>query len=253
VARAPAVLTTATARVVGSRPNFTSQGVTNAASFLPGPAGGAVGICPGSLVALFGTNLAAQTATAQSLPLPYVLGGTVVRINGVAVPLQYVSPLQINFQVPFELTGSSAALEIENSVGVSAPLSIDVRGIHPGVFFDTATGAGAVLNADNTLVSEIPARRGEAVQIFATGLGPVEPSGRSGVAASSVPLSLTLSAPRVMIDGLEAEVTFSGLAPFLAGVYQVNAIVPAGLAPGQHRLRIEIAGVASNEVLIEVQ
>jgi uncharacterized protein (TIGR03437 family) len=57
----------------------------------------------------------------------------------------------------------------------------------------------------------------------------------------------------VTIGGSEAEVRFSGLAPFLAGVYQINAVVPAGLAPGRYVLRIEISGLTSNEVLIDVE
>jgi uncharacterized protein (TIGR03437 family) len=251
--RAPAVLVTATALVAGGRPSFSATAVVNAASYLAGPAGQPAGLAPGGLHSIFGSDLAAGTAGAQSLPLPFILAGTIVRINGVPAPLLYVSPGQINFQVPFELTGSTVEIAIETLGGLSEAVTVAVQAVHPGIFFDTATGAGAILNADNTLASEKPARRGEAIQIFGTGLGAVEPAGRTGVAAATLPHSMTLSSPRVTIGGMEAEISFSGLAPFLAGVYQVNATVPAGLTPGQHPLRIEIEGVASNEVLIAVQ
>jgi uncharacterized protein (TIGR03437 family) len=250
--RAPAVLATTTALVAGGPPGFSAAAVVNAASYRAGPAGEPPGLSPGALHSVFGVNLAADTAAAQSLPLPFALGGTTVRINGVPAPLLFVSAGQVNFQAPFELAGSTTDLVIETPAGLSEAVTVAVRPVHPGIFFDSATGVGAILNADNTLVSESPARRGEPVQIFTTGLGPVEPAGRSGVAAATVPLSLTRNAPRVTIGGLEAEVTYSGLAPALAGVYQVNATVPVALAAGQHPLRIEIGGIVSNEVLVAV-
>jgi uncharacterized protein (TIGR03437 family) len=251
--RAPAVQAVATARVAGGQPSFSAAAVVSAASYLAGPDGEPPAIGPGSLQSIFGSDLATDTAAAQSLPLPLTLAGTIVRINGVPSPLLYVSPGQINFQVPFELAGVTAEMEIETPAGLSEVVNIAVRALHPGIFFDTATGAGAVLNADNTLVSENPARRGEAIQIFATGLGAVEPAGHTGVAAAASPQSLTVSSPRVTIGGIEADVSFSGLAPFFAGLYQVNAKVPAAVAAGQQPLRIEIDGVPSNEVLIAVQ
>jgi uncharacterized protein (TIGR03437 family) len=251
--RAPAVTAVVTASAAGDRPGFLAAGVVNAASYLAGPSGQPPGLTPGSLHSIFGNDLASGTAVAQSLPLPFVLAGTIVRINGLAVPLLFVSPGQINFQVPFELAALTAEITIETTAGLSAAQTIAVHPLSPAIFHDTATGAGAVLNADDTLVSEIPARPGEAVQIFATGLGAVDPAGRTGVAAAAVPLSTTLGNPRVTIGGLGAKVSFSGLAPFLAGVYQVNATVPPGLAPGQHVLRMEIGGLASNDVLIAVQ
>jgi uncharacterized protein (TIGR03437 family) len=243
----------ATALVAGARPGFSATAVVNAASYRPGPAGEPPGLTPGSLHSIFGSDLAVGTGAAQTLPLPLALEGTVLRINGLAAPLLYVSPGQVNFQVPFELSGPAAEIVIGTPAGLSETVTVAVRAVDPGVFFDTSTGAAAVLNADNTLVSEIPARRGEAIQIFATGLGAVEPAGRTGVAAAAVPRSLTLGSPRVTIGGEEAAVSFSGLAPLFAGLYQINAAVPAGLAPGRHPLRVDIGDVPGNEVLIDVR
>jgi uncharacterized protein (TIGR03437 family) len=251
--QAPAVRANATALVAGARPGFSATAVVNAASYRPGPAGEPPGLTPGSLHSIFGSDLAVGTGAAQTLPLPLALEGTVLRINGLAAPLLYVSPGQVNFQVPFELSGPAAEIVIGTPAGLSETVTVAVRAVDPGVFFDTSTGAAAVLNADNTLVSEIPARRGEAIQIFATGLGAVEPAGRTGVAAAAVPRSLTLGSPRVTIGGEEAAVSFSGLAPLFAGLYQINAAVPAGLAPGRHPLRVDIGDVPGNEVLIDVR
>ncbi|MEX2304411.1 MAG: hypothetical protein WD733_25940 [Bryobacterales bacterium] len=251
--QAPSVLQTATALVAGDRPMFSAAAVVNAANYAPGPAGEPAALSPGGLHSIFGLNLAADTAVARALPLPLSLAGTFVRINGVPAPLLFVSPGQINLQVPFELSGSAAEIAIETPAGLSDLATVAVRPVHPGIFFDPATGDGAILNADNTLVSEVPARPGETIQIFATGLGAVEPAGRTGVAAATLPQSLTVSPPRVSIGDLEAEVSFSGLAPLLAGVYQINAKVPGTLAPGRYVLRLEIHGLRSNEVMVGVQ
>jgi uncharacterized protein (TIGR03437 family) len=251
--QAAGVQATARATVLGGRPNFSSAGVVNAASYSTGPPGENPGLAPGGLYSAFGFDLAVETAMARSLPLPLNLAGTIVRVNGLPAPLLHVSPGQVNFQAPFELSGSLAQITIETPAGLSAPAAQVIRVAHPGVFFDPVTGTGAILNSDGTLLSQRPARRGEAVQVFATGFGAVEPAGRTGMAAASVPLSLTLNTPRVTIGGLDAEVKFSGLAPFLAGVYQVNVIVPPSLAPGRHRLRMEIGGLVSNEVFIDIQ
>ncbi len=80
-----------------------SEGVVNAASFLPAP------IPPGGIISLFGSNLASSTASADSIPLPTTLAGTTLRLNGVAAPLFYASPTQINFQTPWELAGQAQA------------------------------------------------------------------------------------------------------------------------------------------------
>jgi uncharacterized protein (TIGR03437 family) len=253
VEQAPTVLATATALVSGDPPMFSAAAVVNAANYAPGPAGEPAALTPGGLHSIFGLSLAVDTSAAQSLPLPFSLAGTFVRINGVPAPLLFVSPGQINFQVPFELSASAAEIAVETPAGVSGIATVAVRPIHPGIFFDPATGDGAILNADNTLVSEVPARPGEAIQIFATGLGAVEPAGRTGVAAATLPHSATVNLPRVTIGNLDAVVSFSGLAPLLAGVYQINAVVPGGLAPGRHVLRLEISGLPSNEVMVDVQ
>jgi uncharacterized protein (TIGR03437 family) len=249
----PGVNAAATASVAGERPSFSAASLVNAASYVSGLAGEQPSLSPGGLYSLFGLDLAAGVAAGQSPPLPVSLQGTIVRINGVPAPLVYVSPRQINFQAPFELSGPLAQITVETPAGLSEPVAAAIREVHPGIFFDTLTGVGAVLNVDNTPVSQNAARRGTAIQIFATGLGAVEPGGRTGAAAGSAPLSLTAGSPRVTIGGLQAEVSFSGLAPFLAGVYQVNATVPVGLAPGRHALRIDIEGISSNNVLIDVQ
>ena len=91
----------------------------------------------------------------------------------------------------------------------------------------------ALLRADFTLISPTSgARRGETVQLFLTGLGAVNPAGRDGAAASASPLSVAIADVKVYVGGRQATVLFKGLAPGLAGLYQINFTIPANAPTG---------------------
>ena len=207
---------------------------------------------PGGLYSIFGTSLSVGTDSASSLPLPRQLAGTTVSINGTPVPLLHASPLQINLKVPFELNGSTAKILVTSEAGSSETIEVSITQTQPGIFFNAQTGVGAILNADGTPVTQRVPAAGDFVQIFMTGLGAVEPGGRTGIAASVSPLSVTTVSPQVLIGGREASVVFSGLAPFFAGLYQINAQIPMELPPGRHTLSVNAGGVSSNEVFLEV-
>jgi uncharacterized protein (TIGR03437 family) len=238
-------------------PQVPALGITNAASFLSSPVAlpNEAASSPGSLISIFGTNLSAETAWAASLPLPTLLGGTTVEIGGIAAPLLYVSPLQINTQVPFELLSATHTLKVRNAAGESTPVSILVQEAFPGIFtFDSSgSGPGAVLHnlTQQPVGTQNPAVPGEFIQVFATGLGAVSPAVTSGHAAGSEPPSETNLPATVTINGTPALVTFSGLAPGFAGLYQVNAEVPA-IQPGDAELILTIDGVNSQTVTIPI-
>jgi uncharacterized protein (TIGR03437 family) len=207
-------------------------GVVNAASLAP------VGnpVAPGEYVSLFGVGLAAAPAGAVSLPLPKVLGGASVTVNGIPAALNYVSPNQINALVPFGVTGSKATFVVTNG---SASNSVDVplAATAPGIFSQTSSGSGAavVLKADYSLVTPANApRRGDALQIYLTGLGAVNPKINDGQAAPASPLSVVTAQVTVLIGGQAATVLFQGLAPGFAGLYQVNVTIPANAPLGDH-------------------
>jgi uncharacterized protein (TIGR03437 family) len=99
-----------------------------------------------------------------------------------------------------------------------------------------------------------PVAAGEAIEIYGTGLGLVIPTGATGAAASSNPTQSTRLQPTVSIGGRNAQVIFSGLAPGVAGLYQVDAIIPAGVTPGDAvPLVLTISGVQSNTVTVAVR
>ena len=176
-------------RILGFRPGqqlVTS--VVNGASFSNLPQTAACDVillqppvAPGGIAAIFGTNLADTTRTADSLPLPTELGGVKVRFNGIEAPLFLVSPTQINAQVPFELKGYSASMEIEriNSGGStrSAAFPVGVADGAPGIFTwnGSGSGPGVITHADLTPVNSAhPAAPGETLSAFVTGVGSVD-------------------------------------------------------------------------------
>ena len=223
--RAPAVST-------GTGVFLHPYGAVNAASFAP------VGnpVSPGAFVTLFGSNLAGSTVTASSLPFPASLGGVQVLVNNRPAPLYLVAPGQISFLVPnaTETTGSAAIVAISNGTR-SNEIQVPLSRTSPGVFTvpPAGLGPGAILKTNFTLVSvSNPARRGETVLVFLTGLGAVSPAVPDGAAAGSNPLSLVTAAVNVYVGGEPAQVSFKGLAPGLAGLYQLNIVIPSGAPSG---------------------
>jgi uncharacterized protein (TIGR03437 family) len=230
-------------------PALASNSPVNAAS----PA--QIVIAPGTIISIFGANLAGSGLSASSMPLPTVLGDTSVIFNGVAAPLFFVSTGQIYAQAPFDLAaGSAASIQVRRGSTLSTVRTANVAAVSPGIFIvDQASNAGAVLHADYSLVgSSSPARPGEYLLIYCTGLGAVGTPVKSGDSAPSAPLAQTTNLPAVSIGGLPATVIYSGLAPGFAGLYQINAQAPAGLSTGNQPLQIAIAGVASNIATIAV-
>ncbi len=212
-------------------PFLNPQGVVSAASFAP------VGspIAPGAFIALFGSGLASTTTVASGYPFPSALGGVQVLVNGAPAPVYVVSPTQINFLVPYATPSGTARLQVVTPSGRSNEVEVTVAATAPGVYSTAANGlgAGAILQANFTLVTpQNPARRGSAVLLYLTGLGAVTPAVADGAASSTSVLSRVNGPVKVYIGGREAAISFAGLAPGFAGLYQINAVVPAGITPG---------------------
>jgi uncharacterized protein (TIGR03437 family) len=214
----------------GSGVYINPQGILNGGSFAP--TGSA--IAPGEFVSIFGSGLAAATATA-SPPYPASLGGVTVKINDTLAPLTLVSANQVNLLVPYGVTGSTATVVVTNSGTASNSMTVPLAASAPGVFSQDSTGSGigAILHANNSLVTTAnPAKRGETIQIYLTGLGAVAPPVPDGAAGVSDPLSKTVSPAAVYLNGQKATVVYSGLAPGLPGLYQMNVTIPSGLVLG---------------------
>ena len=187
-------------RVLGFQlgmPLVNRNGVVNTASFSSDPQTAACSVflpqppvAPGAIASIFGNDLAETSAEADSAPLPRELRGVRVRFNGIEAPIFSISPTQINVQVPFELTGFSASLEIEKQTPtgkvISTAIPVGLANGAPGIFTQDGTGkgAGVIVHADFTPVSAgAPALPGEALTAFVTGLGSVDHPTVSGEAA----------------------------------------------------------------------
>ncbi len=141
-------------------------------------------ITPGSIAVLFGRDLAGETAVASELPLPRELAGTSLLINGVPAPLFFVSPTQINFQVPWETAGWNASVVVEKrtpeGIVVSTAVPVPISDLTPGVFTVSGDGTGSLLafHADFTPVDDTnPLEPGQTIIFFATGVQSVGPLG----------------------------------------------------------------------------
>lgn len=228
-------------------PAISADSAVNAASFT-------APVAPGALVSIFGRNLAAEEIQARQLPLPTELAGTTVTINGRRLPLLYVSRSQVNAQLPFDV-GGTARLQVATPNGFSeAAVAIAETG--PGIF-SVGTQAGpapTIVHADGRLVTAAsPARTGEHISVYLTGLGDVNGQISAGQPAPLSPL-LTVRAPvDVEIGGELVMSLFAGLAPGFAGLYQVNLEVPQELASGAYSFRIVAKGRSSNTVRVSVR
>jgi uncharacterized protein (TIGR03437 family) len=228
---------------VTGTPTLTANSTVNAASLSQGA------IAPGMIVAISGANFATSVQSASTMPLPTVLGNTSVTFNGVAAPLFSVSASQIYAQAPFNLPAGVASIQVSQGSALSAAQTVNVAAASPGIFIvDQVSSAAAVLHAaDYSLVtSSSPARPGEYLLIYCTGLGAVGTSVASGAMAPSVPPDSTVQPPTVSIANLSANVTFAGLAPGFVGLYQINVQAPAGLPTGNQPVQTVTFGVVSN-------
>jgi uncharacterized protein (TIGR03437 family) len=228
-------------------PVLPSGGVTNAADY-------SRDLAPGMIITVWGTNLAPKVAAATAVPLPTTLEGTSVEVidgsRTLNAPLFYVSPGQINAQLPFDLTGATVKVRVKNAAGASGTETVTVLPRAPRLFTKTMDGKGEAiaLHANFTPVSAAsPASPGEVLILFLTGLGAVDPSLAAGApggdGSAAKPLNLVTTAISVMVGGQAAKVQFAGLAPYFVGLYQVNFQVPAEiLNTGAQALTVSTAG-----------
>ncbi len=238
----------------GSGVYLNPTGVVNAASSAPFIAG----LAPGELITLYGSGLAASTVVAQALPFPTTLGDVQVSINGRPAPIYYVSPTQISVIVPYETEISFAAVQVTNNGAKSNTVTVYMNDAAPGIFSVPPGGLGyaAALHPDYSVVSAAnPAKKGETIQVFLTGLGTVSPAAAAGAAAPVNPLSLTTGQFYVYIDGYDSNTSYVGLAPGLAGLYQINVTVPTTVSSGDVYLDVQADSNAfyTSQVKIPVQ
>ena len=220
-------------------PEVLYKGVVNAAGFEQVP-----GIAAGTLVSLFGSQLAPSVEGAVSIPLPRELVSTSVKVNGIDAPLIFVSAGQINFQVPFEVPEGNGLVQVTREGQAGNTISATVLNRSPGIFRLNIGEYGVIVNASQgnfpippavapAGINAAPARPGDVLVIYATGLGPVTPQVGTGEAASASPLNRSVDVPFVNFSqspfGLVGTPSFSGMAPGFVGLFQINVALPQNL------------------------
>jgi len=217
-------------------PVVEAGGVVNAASYTQP-------VAPGSLVTIFGTNLAKGVSSATAIPWPATLGGTSVSFNGIAAPLYYVSPNQITVQVPsslpFSYAYTTATVVVTTAAGSSAPAAVSILDEGPAVFTTDESGCGqaAALNIapDGTFSLNSPsnsAAPGDFVAVFGTGFGQsLLPTPADGAAPAGAE-QLQNSGGFTMNGGSFLALQYFGLAPGLIGLDQANLQIPADMRQG---------------------
>jgi len=240
--------------------------IFNAASY--GPITNSV--APGEFVTIFGLGMSSSTQGAQTLPLPKTLGQTSVTVNGRSAALLYVSPTQINLLVPFATTESFATFQVNNNNALSNAVTVYTSPTAPGVFtltglsgvsYPGGIGPAAVTHLDYKLVTSTnPAVAGETLVLFLTGLGAVTPPVDDGAAGPSNPPSTANESTSIGVDifdsnGVDstANVGFAGLAPFFAGVNQINFTVPMGVASGEAYVNVSTNEAYTSEAKLFIQ
>ncbi len=218
-------------------------------------------VSPGDIVSLFGTDLGTQGAGASFIPLPVDVNHTVVGILGnftgfgnteFVTPIFYSSSGQVNFMIPYELETGSTATVFVFQQGVQGASSLDFtpNATSPGIF--TSNGTAVVTHQSGALVTAAnPATAGEVVTIYCAGLGATNPTIFEGD-PGPIPPATTTATATVSIGGANASVSFAGLTPLFAGLYQVNATIPSSVH-GPQTITISIGGATSNAPTTYVQ
>jgi uncharacterized protein (TIGR03437 family) len=242
-------------------PAVAQGGVLNAAN-------GLSPVAPGSLVSIYGANLAGGLAQADTIPLSNQLNNVSVTLNGIPAPLLFVSQGQINAQVPWNVLQSgnsgTASIVVTNGANQSSVQNVPVGPFSPGIF---AIGNIAVAQnvADASVaaptgaipgIATHPATIGDpyGLAILCTGLGAVDSAIANGANSSDL-LRKTTTTPTVLVGGQPVNVVFSGLSPQFVGVNQINVTLPAGTPTGNAvPIQIVIGGITTtNTITIAVQ
>ena len=234
-------------------PAVTQAGVVSAASSVSYTA-----LAPGGMIAIYGSFLADNAASAPGFPLPTTLGSANVIIGGQLAPLLYASPGQINALVPFGLnTNTTQSLLIQRDLTLSSPVPINVADAQPGLY--VSGGSAIVVDYRGTappflVTPSAPAQAGDVLVFYCAGLGVTNPPVADGAASPASPTAQTQAPVTALIGGLNANVEYAGLVAGLAGLYQVNITMPSGVTPGNAvPVTLTAAGQTSPAAIISTQ
>lgn len=209
-------------------PLYSAESIVNAASRQPV-------LAPNTWATIYGQNLANSTAAASGPPVAQ-LAGVSVRVNSAPAEISFVSPTQVNFRVPTDVEPGPVLLFLRRDVFIGASLSLILQSTAPALFTAADGKTALVTRPNGTLVEEAkPARPGEILTLWATGLGPTvrqaQPDG------TRLEILADRESFQVSLGDQTLRVLYVGLAPGIPGVYQVNVELPDPL-PADRQLRL---------------
>lgn len=219
--------------------------IVSAANFSAGPAS------PGSIVSIFGSNLATRPMHAPTVPLPTRLGDFSLQVNGFPSPIFYVSPSQVNAQIPYEVSTGQATVVATAGGNLLPPRTLTIQPTAASLWM-LGPNEALVHNQDGAINgNDQPASPGSIITAYLTGQGRLDLPIPTGDAAPEHTLVSALAPTSATIGNQNAEILFAGMAPGMVGVFQVNLTVPP-LSPGGYPLVVAIGASSSNSAMITV-
>jgi|SRR6185295_17434258 uncharacterized protein (TIGR03437 family) len=220
-------------------PSYSTASVVNSAIYI------ADALAPGAIGTIFGKDLSYNIAigleNVQNSVMPVSLGGVRVFVAGVAAPLYYVSPTQINFLIPGNLRPGDIDLFVAREGTAGPHVKITLHDAGPGLYQWDAGMIASVHGAGGAITSENPAHGGEVVVVYGTGFGKTDPDVTSAQINLAPAQIVQRAELRVLVDGIAVEparILYAGATPGFPGLYQVNVRLPAVIA---HDPEIRIA------------
>ena len=242
-------------------PAISAGGVVSASAF-----GEFASVAPGSWIEIYGSNLASNTrgwagSDFDGVNAPTSLDGTSVTIGSESAFVDYISPGQVNAQVPSNIATGIQQIIVKTAGGTSSPFNITVNTVQPGLLAPASFNLNGIqyvwaVFPDGTFVlpegaisgvSSRPAKPGDTIILYGIGFGPVTPDIPAG---QIVQEGNMLSDPlQISVGGTLASLSYSGLASTLIGLYQFNVVVPDVAAGDAAPLTLNLNGTGGTQTL----
>jgi len=189
-------------------------------------------LAPGSLIAVFGSDLTPTNIATGAIPLPTAIGESCLTVNGAAIPMMFASPAQINAQLPLHIEGR-VPLTLYTPGGLSDDYYLNRTPVAPAIFLSGIAGPltdlPVVIKASNQqlVTASNPVHANDQIWIYATGLGATSPEVPAGSPAPSAPPAFALTAPEVRLGDIPLSISYAGMVPGQVGVYQIIVRAPS--------------------------
>jgi uncharacterized protein (TIGR03437 family) len=207
-------------------------------------------VAPGGLVTITGQNMSPVNVATRQMPLPTALGESCLTVNGVPMPLIFVSDKQVNAQLPFNIDGN-ATMILRTPGGVSDNFNLQILPTAPGIFRQQVEGVGElpVITASRNgqpVSGSNPVKREDHITIFLTGMGRTNPQIEEGLPSPDSPRAKALVEPKMTLGGHALTEFTAELSPGQVGVYEIHVWIPRAVPTGNEiPLVVEQGGVST--------